>query len=320
MAHVKSFALASAVAAVVANAADNCQRFTNDNYKLKGTLTNLYCTDADASCKSDKCYCASTCCEIDSTVNTCTTKSSSNSCNSTHFQIWDDSKSMIPVMADGSDFHARCCLQKKTCDVTCPSGYKDKANKANLVCAGATCMQNECCDRDGTCGEASGNRMCNNGKVIDTTLLDTVASDADYNTTCCKTPPSCSSSLCDEPGYKVKANFGAIDCASDTCMITECCDEDTAKCRFATGACADSVKEFKDPAMHNVFIGSRTFATVCCTTRGTCTDFKNYDYVDNSGVGQTSDAHESKRSTFLVLLAAFTFMNLMSGTASVTIL
>lgn len=105
------------------------------------------------------------------------------------------------VMEDLSDYEAKCCIEKKTCDVTCGAGRQDKAAKATTKCNADPCTTDECCDPDPTtclgvymkdaaklmnnCSTA--NKFPDAGKMA----VKAMADGSDFQAMCCSMKATC---------------------------------------------------------------------------------------------------------------------------------
>lgn len=94
--------------------------------------------------------------------------------------------------ATTATYQATCCVAKKTCDVTCPAGEKDKTDKATIKCMGATCKDSECCDDDSSKCKGLAATGCNANEFANPATAGSAATAATYKTACCIAKGTCS--------------------------------------------------------------------------------------------------------------------------------
>jgi len=313
MAFQKILALAFALSAATAQA-DNCEK-VDASYKLKATLTGVYCGSSSMACSAtDGCDC-DTCCEAKPhtcanpvSIHTSGTVSSANGCDAA--QYIDEAKAAVAVKVDHSDFKANCCTAKKTCDITCSAGHKDIAAKATTKCAGGTCSEQECCETDPlTClgaisGAIGASTYCDATQYFDGAKAATAvkADFTDFKANCCAAQKVCDTTC--PAGHKDKTSKATIKCAGAECGASECCDPDATKCAAfsaASGKGCDATTEYKDEAKNGnvVKTDSSDYKTQCCSKKATCAAFKDHVLASTS-----SGAVKPQMSATALLLAA----------------
>jgi len=262
----------------------------------------MYCAGTSLTCTANNCICATACCDVK--VNTCQWASQSTSCGSDKHS--PHSKRTVAVKADKSDFVTQCCVAKKTCDITCPTGMKDKTDKATSKCDGDTCDLAECCQYDDTkCfGKMNTGTTCGTlTKVYDPTKAGVTVTT--YATDCCKTAVKCSTYTC-PAGYKADQSKATKDCFGPACTQGECCTVDTTKCAGVTpdaGQTCDVTTELAGNP--GAAAGPATYKAKCCVFKATCQAFKE-------GGSTSAGAVKQQVPALLALLAVGVFVALQN--------
>jgi len=132
------------------------------------------------------------------------------------------------------------------------------------TCADAQCCATayNTCSNPGTTGLA-----CTAGTSVTTATAGTTApcTQAEYQTACCVTYPTCSSYTC-PGGYTANAAVASTACTGGTCGFAQCCTQITGACAFHTCGVGKTA---------NAAAASTVGATdaACCTDLPLCSAF-----------------------------------------------
>lgn len=269
--------MVAALAIVTTVRADNCKTVDAAYMLQPNTTLPVYCDGGSAdSCTKDSCPCAN-CCKVN--PDTCRGKRSSESCDSG--SEYNDAKRGATVDASNT-YKATCCMTKTTpapaSNVCSNSDIAAKAVTGGTYCDSAT--------------EAPAVAKANTAVKADGT---------DYKANCCVAKVKCDSVTCSAAGQKLISNAATTKCNIAPCQESECCENDTTKCRGVTGTC--DTGKFRDPTKAGAAATSTDFKEKCCSAKATCADFKA-----SKSIGTTSASTQQHAVTLSFVLAGVAAM------------
>merc|ERR1711975_53430 len=169
-----------------------------------------------------------------------------------------------------STFLSTCCTAKTTCaSYTCPTSMRVTSTSCAAANGVNTCADAECCATAyNTCANpATAALACSAGTKVTTTTGGNTApcTQAEYQTACCETYPTCSTYTC-PGGYTANAAVATTACTLGTCGTTQCCTAITGACAFHTCGAGKTA---------NAAAASTVAATdaACCTDLPLCSAF-----------------------------------------------
>lgn len=221
--------------------ADRCT--TGDSaYKLKATLTNLYCNNADYTCTAGNCDCGSACCEPK--PDTCLAlQTAGSTCTSP--KVVDDATKA--TSATTANYGTTCCKTTTTTTTTACTDCCFSLMAGGTFCPSAT-------------------------HVTKSSAIFSAATAANFQATCCVAKKKCDFQ-CPTNTNQISA-YSTTDCAAETCTQNECCVNDPAKCLGVSASCTGN--NFRDAAKAGAAADSNNFQSNCCTAKGTCSGFQAY--------------------------------------------
>merc|ERR1712054_160650 len=184
-----------------------------------------------------------------------------------------------------STFLSTCCTAKTTCaSYTCPTSMRVTSTSCAAANGVNTCADAECCATAyNTCANpATAALACSAGTKVTTTTGGNTApcTQAEYQTACCETYPTCSTYTC-PGGYTANAAVAATDAAC--CTDLPLCSAFTCTAGITTGKNAAATYAATNAALSAV--GQDTFNTNCCVMTELCTAYWYATGTSSSAVG-----------------------------------
>lgn len=266
--------MVAALAIVTTVRADNCKK-VDAAMMLKETLPTKCDGGSADSCTKDSCDC-SNCCKVN--PDTCRGKRSSESCDSG--SEYDDTKRGSTVDATNT-YKKTCCMTKTT-----------PAPASNV-----------CSNTDIAAKAVAGSTFCDLAtQSVDAAKANTAvkADGTDYKANCCVAQAKCDSVTC-SAGRKLISNAATKGCTTAPCQESECCENDTTKCRGVAGTC--DTDKFRDPTKAGAAATSTDFKEKCCSAKATCDAFKA-----SKSIGTTSASTQQHAVTLSFVLAGVVAM------------